>query len=197
MSLQTPRALTDDDVKLLRGMVKDKPTSGTVSASEAYKAAVDEIVGKPTKTKLGKFRLEKKRKPFEGKLKDLEDWEKKQLQAVTAENFESLFGGSAEDGEEGSEMAAMEIADVVDTGSGKVLYQLMLWPYGDGAIVHDRTTKVFSYICQHSLDPVEEVGTNDQPSSTLLQSSRRIFSFLRSVFVIVRATPHAASSCPS
>jgi hypothetical protein len=165
MSLQTPRALTDDDVKLLRGMVKSKPASGSgkVHANDAYMKAVDAVVHKHKNGgKLGKFRLENKRKPFAGKPGDLEAWEKTQIQAVLGKGVDmaKMFatGGKDEDGDEGSEMAAMEIADVVDTGSNAVVYQLMLWPYGDGAIVTHKTTKVVSYICQHGLDPVEDIG---------------------------------------
>jgi hypothetical protein len=73
MSLQTPRGLTDDDVKLLRGMIKGKPVSGKVHAKDAYMKAVDEVVHKHKKGgKLGKFRLENRRKPFKGKAADLE-----------------------------------------------------------------------------------------------------------------------------
>jgi hypothetical protein len=156
MSLQTPRALTDDDVKLLRGMVKSKPASAKVQANEAYMAAVDKVVHKPKgKSKLGKFRLENKRKPFEGKLDKLQDWEKKQLERAVGKNWKTLFG-KKQDGEEENDMVAMEIADVVDTGNGAVLYQLMIWPYGDGTILKHKTIEVACGICQHGMDPVDE-----------------------------------------
>jgi hypothetical protein len=157
MSLQTPRGLTDADVKLLRGLVKPAAGAKKLTASDAYAQAVDEVVHKHKKGKpLGKFRLENRRKPFTGKLGDLEDWEKVQIQAVLGKNVDMapLFGGA----KSSNELTEMDIADVVDTKSGEVVYQLMLWPYGDGSIVHHRTTKVVSAICQHGLDPVEDLG---------------------------------------
>jgi hypothetical protein len=153
MSLQTSRLLTDGDVQLLRDMASP-------SAKAAYMAAVDAVVHQPAGTaRLGKFRLENKRKPFAGKLEDLKDFEKQQLQAVVGKGVDlrTMFGKEP-DGEEGSELVAMEIADVVDTRSGATLYQLMLWPYGDGTIVANASTEVVSHICQHGLDPVAEIG---------------------------------------
>jgi len=52
MSLQTPRALTDDDVSLLRGIVSTKPTSSKkLHASDAYTQAVDQVVHNPKRKK--------------------------------------------------------------------------------------------------------------------------------------------------
>jgi hypothetical protein len=160
MSLQTPRGLTDADVALLRGYVPGAP----VSAGDAYKAAVDQVVHKSGgNARLGKFRLENKRTPFAGKLDDLKDYERLQLKAVLGEGVElaSMFattGKKKRDSEEGGEMAAIEIADVVDTKSGEVLYELMIWPYGDGAVVHHATTKMAASICQHGVDPADGHG---------------------------------------
>jgi len=50
MSLQTPRALTERDVTLLRGMVSSKGSS-KVHASAAYTKAVDAVVHQPKKPK--------------------------------------------------------------------------------------------------------------------------------------------------
>ncbi len=47
MSLQTPRALTEADVKLLRGLVSSKHSSKTVHASAAYTKAVEAVVHQP------------------------------------------------------------------------------------------------------------------------------------------------------
>ena len=132
------------------------------TANDAYKAAVDDVVaGKHKKStpKLGLFRLDNHRKPFAGKFEDLKEFERAQVQAVLGKDVDikSMFGKEP-DGDEGSEMAMMEIVDVIDTTTNKPKYQLMLWPYGDGAVVHHETTNVTSYICQHGLDPVEELG---------------------------------------
>jgi hypothetical protein len=66
--------------------------------------------------------------------------------------------GKQQRDEEGDEMAAIEIADVVDTKTGDVLYELMIWPYGDGAVVHHATTKMAASICQHGVDPANGHG---------------------------------------
>jgi hypothetical protein len=160
MSLQTPRPLTEDDVTLLRGMIKGKPLSGKVHAKEAYMKAVDEVVHKHKKGgKLGKFRLENHRKPFRGKVSDLEAWEKAQVQSVFgAKDDIAKYFGKEPDGDEIPDCVDMDVADIVDTGSGDVLYQIFLWPFGDGMIVHHKTTNVISGICQHGLDPREEIG---------------------------------------
>jgi hypothetical protein len=160
MSLQTPRGLTDEDVALLRSYVLGAP----VSAGDAYKAAVDQVVHRSSgNARLGKFRLENKRAPFAGKLEDLKDYEKLQLKAVLGEGVDlaSMFApaaGKQQRDEEGDEMAAIEIADVVDTKTGDVLYELMIWPYGDGAVVHHATTKMAASICQHGVDPANGHG---------------------------------------
>jgi hypothetical protein len=132
MSLQTPRALTDADVALLRGMLpKSAAVTARVHASEAYAKAVDQVVHHKG-GKLGMFRLENRRKPFKGKLEDLEDWERAQIQSV--------FGPTD------------------DSESGEVKYQIMLWPFGDGTVAYNRTTKAIAGICQHGLDPREELS---------------------------------------
>jgi hypothetical protein len=159
MSLQTPRALTEDDVTLLRGFVSKKPASGArVHASEAYQKAVDAVVHRHKEAKLGQLRLENHRKPFIGKLADLEDFEKKQIQAVFGKNDIAQYFGKEPDGNDIPDWVAMEIADVVDTTTGDVKYELLIWPYGDGSIVEHGTTKVVSHICQHGLDPVQELS---------------------------------------
>jgi hypothetical protein len=135
----------------------------TPSANDAYQAAVDDVIaGKHKKgaPKLGLFRLDNHRKPFAGKYEDLKEFERAQVQAVLGKNVDlkSMFGKQADEDAEASEMAMMEIVDVIDTKTNKPKYQLMLWPYGDGAIVNNETTTVASYICQHGLDPVEDLG---------------------------------------
>jgi hypothetical protein len=164
MSLQTPRGLTAADEKLLRGFVKSKPkASAKVHANEAYKEAVDAVVHKPKgKTTTGKFRLENVRKPFAGKLASLAPWEKQQLVAVVGKKtpLESFFGKKKkkQDDEDEFEASEMQVIDVVDNVSAARVYQLMIWPYGDGVVFHNETTKAITGICQHGLDPVEDIG---------------------------------------
>jgi hypothetical protein len=142
MSLQTPRTLTDDDVSLLRGLASGG--SATEKANAAYMNAVEAVVHKHKKgAKLGRFRLENARTPCKGKQK-LQPWEKAQVDAVGLEEEE--------------EKRMLQVADVVDTDTGKVLYQLMLWPYGDGAIVENQTTNSVCGICQHGLDGADDLG---------------------------------------
>ncbi len=161
MSLQTPRSLTDADVKVLRGLIGDKPkSSAKLHANEAYKKAVDEVVHhKKGGAKLGKFRLDNHRKPYRGKLADISKSDRAQLQAALGKRkIESMFVIDENKERESDELVETEITDVIDTASGKVLYQLMIWPYGDGTIVKNGTTKVVAQICQHSVDASNEVG---------------------------------------
>jgi hypothetical protein len=144
MSLQTPRLLTDDDVTLLRGLAggETKP-----SLNDVYMRAVEQVVTKhKTPSSLGRFRLENVRTPLKGKPK-LEKWEQAQVTGVLGDPKEL-----------DSDMKQLQVTDVVDTHSGEVLYQLMLWPYGDGAIVKNRSKEVVCGICQHGLDGEEELG---------------------------------------
>ena len=159
MSLQTPRALTDDDEKLIRGLVRSKPESSQkVHANDAYMKAVDAVVHKhKPSAKVGKFKLENRRKPFETIAK-LKPFERAQVQSVLGktkiEDVAKMTPGEDEEGD----LQAMDMVDVVDTGSGAVIYQMLLWPYGDGVILHNETTNAISGICQHGLDPREEIG---------------------------------------
>ena len=172
MSLQTPRALTAADDKLLRSMVpkasKKQPAAKKKksSALDAYTSAVVAVVNKSKKTKkssadLGTMRLENKRVPFEGKYTDLDAATKKQLLALSGDgvDLKEVFSrGDEEVAGFNSDMLDLEIADIVDVASGKVKYQLMLWPYGDGAIVKAGTTKTIAYISQHGLDAPDSLG---------------------------------------
>ncbi len=172
MSLQTPRALTKEDEALLRGLVGSaKPAKGAkgakgaekpakVTASDAYKAAVDDVLkgtkkkgkkGGDAKPLMGALRLERARKPFEGKIGDLSAAEKKQLESIVGKG--KLAKCFADGGAE--ELAEVSMADVVDGKSGKVLYQLYLFGYGDGCLFEGGTTDVAADICQHGFDPRE------------------------------------------
>lgn len=170
MSLQTPRALTAADEKLLRGLVGSaKPAKGKkaaakpakVTASDAYKAAVDDVLkgtkkkgkkgGGDAKPAMGALRLERARKPFEGKIGDLSAAEKKQLESIVGKGkLAKCFEDGGDD-----ELAEVSMADVVDAKSGKVVYQLYLFGYGDGCMFEGGTTDVAADICQHGFDARE------------------------------------------
>jgi hypothetical protein len=91
---------------------------------------------------LGSLRLENYRKPFDGTLETLSEAEKVQLSAVVGDAMSTLFG--AGDSSE-NEMAWLEYMDVVDTKSGSIVANLLIWPYGDGAVVHHGTTKMIAW----------------------------------------------------
>jgi hypothetical protein len=174
MSLQTPRALTADDEKLLRGFVsKGAKKSGAkkadkVTASDAYRAAVDDVLaggkkkkkkkkkangaGKAAPAATGSLRLEHARKPFEGKITDLSASEKKQLEAIVGKG--KLPKAFAEGGDE--ELAEVTMADVVDAKTGKTQYQLYLFGYGDGCVFENGSLEIAADICQHGFDAREE-----------------------------------------
>jgi hypothetical protein len=169
MSLQTPRALTDDDVKVLRGMVSSKPASPKVHASEAYAKAVDEVVHhkkphgkkKGGGAKLGKFRLENPRKPFDGTPDDLDDWAMAQLRIHFDKGVDiTEYFGAEPDGDEIPDAVGTEVVDVVDTATGDVVYQVMVGPLGDGCVVDNQTTKIVVGIAQSGLD-----GYHKQPAA--------------------------------
>jgi hypothetical protein len=104
---------------------------------------------------LGSLRLENYRKPFDGTLETLSEAEKVQLSAVVGDAMSTLFG--AGDSSE-NEMAWLEYMDVVDTKSGSIVANLLIWPYGDGAVVHHGTTKMIASIVQHGINPHETTG---------------------------------------
>ena len=47
---------------------------------------------------------------------------------------------------------------VIDTKSGNIVANLLIWPYGDGAVVHHGTTKMIASIVQHGISPHETTG---------------------------------------
>lgn len=163
MSLQTPRVLTEDDVKLLRGMTPKSKGGKKVSASAAYREAVDETVasskkGKPKKdTKAAAkkkgadasegLRLEHARQPYKGSKDDLEPWEIKQLKLVCDGDFDEGFGEDADEA-----LKESWIVDVVDAATDDVRWQLHLYGYGDGSMFTNETTTIVANICQHGFD---------------------------------------------
>lgn len=163
MSLQTPRALADGDVELLRAMVA-RPSGKKVHASKAYAKAVDEVVHKKAARKktsrsgeLGKYRIENPRTPFrDSRPKDLEEWEKDQLRSLFPKgtDIDKYFGYKPTGDDELVDLAVeMQFADVIDTTSGKVAFQVMVTPLGDGCVVENRKTKIVARIAQSGLDP--------------------------------------------
>jgi hypothetical protein len=131
--------------------------SATRSAADAYSAAVEQAIP-PTngEVSLGSLRLENYRKPFEGTIDQLSAAEKTQLEAVVGpDTLPTLFGASEAST---NEMAWLEYIDVVDVNSGGIVANLLIWPYGDGAVVHHGTTKMIASIVQHGIDPHETTG---------------------------------------
>ncbi len=131
--------------------------SATKTAADAYATAIDAAMPPPTngQVSLGTLRLENYRKPFAGPPDALSESEKTQLTAVVGDQFSSLFG--ADDSSE-NEMAWLEYMDVVDTKNGNIVANLLIWPYGDGAVVHHGTTKMIASIVQHGISPHETTG---------------------------------------
>jgi hypothetical protein len=131
--------------------------SATKIAADAYSSAIDAGASSSNgDASLGTLRLENYRKPFEGTIDKLSDAEKTQLTAVVgADTLPTLFGAgdSAQ-----NEMAWLEYMDVVDTKSGTIVANLLIWPYGDGAVVHHGTTKMIASIVQHGISPHETTG---------------------------------------
>jgi hypothetical protein len=176
--LRTPRALAEGDVKELRSLAGAAPPVKKASPNAVYMAAVEATVTKHAPSgKLGRFRLENARVPFAGKLEHLKPFEVEQIRCVIGDEIDwrSWFGGHAGDGES-SELAEMQVCDVIDTTTGKPVYQLMLWPYGDGALVEHGTTKQAAAICQHGLDPMGEVtiGWTRDIARAWLEGSKRL-----------------------
>lgn len=124
-------------------------------AADAYNAAIDAAIpDRPTDGALGTLRLENYRKPFAGAVDALGEGQKAQLIAVVgADAFPTLFGAGEDEPE--NEMAWLEYMDVVDTTTGEIVANLLLWPYGDGAVVHHGTTKMIASIVQHGISPHE------------------------------------------
>jgi hypothetical protein len=137
---------------------KAAPTkSATKTAADAYTAAIEAAAPAPNgDVTLGTLRLDNYRKPFTGTADSLSDGEKTQLTAVVgADTFPTLFG-AGDDAQ--NEMAWLEYMDVIDTKSGTIVANLLIWPYGDGAVVHHGTTKMIASIVQHGISPHETTG---------------------------------------
>jgi len=161
MSLQTPRVLTEDDVALLRGMLPKQAGGKKVSASAAYREAVEETVAsskkkgapsskKPAAKKAdGGLRLERARQPFKGSVDDLEPWEKKQLSACVGgdKQLAAMFKGDIEE-----DWIEAWIVDVVDDATDDTKYQMHLFGYGDGQMFANETTKGVAGMCQHGFE---------------------------------------------
>ena len=135
--------------------------SATRRAAAAYDAAVagvmqEQAKGKPVVVGLGTLRLENYRTPFAGTIDQVSEAEKVQLAAVVgADTLPGLFG-AGEDSD--NEMAMLEYIDVVDAADGKVVANLMIWPYGDGAVVQAGTTQMIASIVQHGITPHESTS---------------------------------------
>jgi hypothetical protein len=131
--------------------------SATKTAADAYTAAVEAVMPPSNgSVALGTLRLENYRKPFEGTIDRLTDAEKAQLAAVVGPDMlPTLFGASDRSQ---NEMAWLEYMDVVDAKSGDIVANLLIWPYGDGAVVHHGTTKMIASIVQHGITPHETTG---------------------------------------
>lgn len=135
MSLQTPRALTEDDVALLRGFTGGK-------AKKPAKAA------KPAKApKIGKLRLDGYRKPLQ-MIGDLRPSEKTQLEKLIKEQGlgKTLAAAAKSEGE------WMELLDVVDDKTNAYLYQLYLYSSGSGALFEHAKPNQLACIAQHAFE---------------------------------------------
>ncbi len=174
MSLQTPRVLTDEDDALLRSLEggaakkkgKGKAAKGSSSpANDAYLAAVEATpkaraaAAAAAKLALASegpgLRIDNLRKPFET-VDDLRPSERKQLDSLLAQEG---GGGSIESAADNEEWSPMELVDVIDEASGKIRYQLYLWPYGSGALFEAGTVKNVANVCQHGF---EMTGKDDK-----------------------------------
>ncbi len=170
MSLQTPRVLTAEDVKLLRGLVpapKKGNAAKKVSAREAYNTAVKEAVatGKPKQKrkaggtgKLGALRFENRSEPFKSTLAKLPAAVKNQLEKLPIEGSTVSEVFDADEEEEAGWFKATELIDVVDIASGKVLYNLYLYPFGDGSMFNAGTTTEVAAVCQHGFEDLGGKG---------------------------------------
>jgi hypothetical protein len=89
------------------------------------------------------------RKPFDGTR--LSRTEKRQLELLAREAGHDLDGARKDWG-------SVELVDVVE--SGRVKYQLYLYPDGNGRLFRDGTTSSEGYIAQHGLE-VEDPELGD------------------------------------
>lgn len=104
------------------------------------------------------FRLANYRKPFQGTLKTTPPALRKQLTAILARDLDSqnyklaaLFDDSLS--EENVSIKALEAIDVIDGDTGKVVANLFLYPFGDGAVVKPGSLTMLANIVQHEITP--------------------------------------------
>ncbi|MEO8799990.1 MAG: hypothetical protein ABI551_18985, partial [Polyangiaceae bacterium] len=141
MSLQTPRVLTAADEALLR-------VGEPQGAAETYAEQVRELSGD---AQAYAAKLAKASKAGTGLRLDgyrtrttwakLDAAEKKQLKALRDEVTAAEENGG------------IEAMDVIDERTSKPVYQLYLWPFGDGVLMKGGTTKVVATVVQHGFDP--------------------------------------------
>lgn len=104
------------------------------------------------------LRLDHYRKPFHGEPGELTLAQRDQLQALIDSDMDSE-GMSVEDffdaatSEEDYPIKALEYIDVLDATTGLVVANLLLYPFGDGAVVHAGTTRMIANIVQHGVTP--------------------------------------------
>ena len=165
MSLQTPRVLTDEDVELLRdggtkkkGGKAGKAYANAVEATPKMQKAAKSAARAAKATKQGTgLRFENYRLPLEN-VDDISASEKKQILAlVKQEGLKKL-----DDVVDNEEWTPFELVDIADVATGKVKYQLYLWPYGSGAAFEHSTTKNPWNICQHGPDGLSDEALRSQ-----------------------------------
>jgi hypothetical protein len=150
MSLQTPRALATEDESLLRAAVAPAPGA---TAKAAYVAAVLQTAtaqaGAALAADLARTRDER------GLLHlRFDRYERWTTWAAVDDRGKAQAAKFQFDVEEAEEFGGgLERMDVVDEQTGKVRYQLYLWPFGSGALFTAETTDVVADICQHSFMP--------------------------------------------
>jgi hypothetical protein len=107
---------------------------------------------------LGSLRLANRRKPFQGPIGELTGAQRLRLAALIESDMDSE-GKTLEDffsdavSEEDFPLKALEQIDVLDTTTGAVVADLLLYPFGNGAVVHPGTTKMIANIVQHGVAP--------------------------------------------
>jgi hypothetical protein len=104
------------------------------------------------------LRLENYRRPFSSPVSALSEAERIQLQALIDREMDSegmtvdQMCGDVDEDE--FVVKGLEAIDVVDA-DGRVVANLLLYGYGDGAVVHSGTTQMIANICQHGISPHE------------------------------------------
>lgn len=105
-----------------------------------------------------RLRLANYRKPFAGDPSALTPAQREQLQALVDSDIDSsgmsiddFFGAKLD--EENYPMKALEYIDVIDESTDAIVANLLLYPFGDGAVVHHDTTRMIANIVQHGFTP--------------------------------------------